>query len=134
MFDFSHLTPSRTAKFALHGVHVPRSNPQPVTLEVKSGGEDNAAYMGALRKTTLSADPTERLRQQASMIAKYVAVGWGGVEKPFRAAGEDSVEELLHALIAAKQGLHYLVPLLSFVGDPTNFREPLTPVGDLGNE
>lgn len=133
--DLSYLTPTRTARHTLHGVHIPRNNPKPVTLIVKSGGEDNERYMSALAKAP-PAFGVDGLKQSATLLARYVVVGWEDVldrnGEP-AACTPERVELVLHTCIEKKQGLHYLLPLRDRIQDPSNFREPIANAVDLGN-
>jgi hypothetical protein len=139
LFDddaFDYLTPTKTATFTLADVVIPRTNRESVTLELKYGGESNERYQSAIAKAP-RATGRDALKQSATLLARHVIVGWSNVldkaGQPIRCTPEGA-EELLHALIEKKLGYRYLGPLVAFVNDPTNFREPVATAEDLGNE
>jgi hypothetical protein len=139
LFDddqFSYLAPVKAAKFTLADVVVPRSNPEAVQLEVKYAGESNERYQSAIVKAR-EATGRDNLKQQATLLARHVIVGWSNVLDKTGAAvryTSEGGEELLHALIDQKLGYRYIGPLVAFVNNPANFREPIATAADLGNE
>jgi hypothetical protein len=133
--QFAHLKPERTAKYTIPNVRI--VDDEPIVLELKFAGESNGRWQSAVMKAP-PATGTEKTKQWASLLAHHVIVGWTGVVgvdgKPI-ACSSKAVEEFLHQLIdESGTGLHFIMPLLSFAGDPSNFREPAASAADLGNE
>lgn len=145
MFDFSHLTPQGTARFRLDGVHVPVSNPKPVTLIGKHAGSSNPGWINAIMTTPEGREGGARTAEQidaanrdrAKRMAKHVVCGWedvldaSGKQMPYSAKAGES---LLLALLDAQRP-DLVQSALGFFADPDHFRdEPVVSPGDLGNE
>lgn len=135
MFDFGYLTPSteRVHKHVLHGVHVPRTNPQPVTLRLRFCGR-GTPYWNAWNKAKELTDDTEANKRAAGWLARHGLDGWenvldeSGKPIPYTVQGG---EELLHALIDARRA-EKLVVAINVASSPDNFCEPAVEAVELG--
>lgn len=79
-----HLRPEGTAKYTLDGVHIPATNPKPVTLIGKFAGRANKAWWNAVVNAPESNEGGVRTADQADAddiesvkrATKYVITGW----------------------------------------------------------
>jgi hypothetical protein len=139
-FDFSHLTPKKTAWITLTDVRV--RGDRDVELEIQCAASDDSPYTKAMRKAAEEirrAGAADSRAIHIGIIAKTIIVGWrnvyapGDVPLPYRASGEDSGEEMLKAFSAASLGEFYLDRITGAAHDPSRFRDPLPSPVDLGN-
>lgn len=141
--DFSHLTPTGTARFTLTGVCVPRTNPVSTTLVMKHAGRSNAGFTNAIMKIegeTGGARTVHTLdvgdEKSAAIFARHVVVGWEG---PLGADGKplpctpENVQKLFAALIAAKRP-DLVRAAFAFAGDADNFSDAAASSENLGKE
>ena len=134
MFDLGHLTPSGTAKLALRQVHIPRTNPSPVVLELRHAGETNPRYKNALLKAP-KLDGEARDAHARQLLATHVIVGWANVcneDGPIAYTAERGTE-LLDKLSEAKR-TDLINQIVAFAQNADNFVEAMSDAGDLGNE
>lgn len=132
--DLGYLKPTRTARYKLAPVHIPRSNPSPVTLLVRHAGRSNGPLKSALLKLA-QVPEAERARQIVTLYAKHVITGWEDVldqaGAPERYTSEAGAELLTALLDAERDDL--VIGLRTFCEDADNFcDEPTTEAGSLG--
>lgn len=133
--DFDVLRTDQAAEFTIHGLHIPRGNPKPVTLICKHWGEANkdlqAAHKNKAFRKLVSEDAT---RATIELLARYVIVGWRDVNDKDGSPREYSAklgEELLRQLVRVENSV-LIDRIALFVREPSNFRAPLVDAEELG--
>jgi hypothetical protein len=135
-FDFDHLEPSaeRRHTHTMHGVHVPPSNPKPVTLSLKFCGRGSPFWNARMKLKPLT-DQTEASLRIAALFARHGVDGWenvaiGGQAKPY---SPELGAEMFTKLIE-KNRLEYIDAALGDAQNPDNFTPPLVEAGELGKK
>lgn len=132
MFDFSHISPAKTAKLTLGAaIRCPGSD-SPIVLEVRYAGDGNPGYLNATR--TMPADTAGTGERAAKILGRHVVCGWANVTDGSGKAIQftpDAGEALLMSFLAANRRdvINYV---LSFTTDADNFHGPLASASDLG--
>jgi hypothetical protein len=137
---FEHLAPPETVDWTLVGVHYPRTNPEPIILELKwaGAGSDYAKEQKKLALKPLD-DEADDLERDLRSFAKHAIGGWRNVidgDAPAKFDAKIAGELLVRTMRARKkQGLVEARIMLQYAMSPSAFRRP-DPVdaADLGKE